>query len=83
MRNFVMFRLDNSSPVNLQPLLNEQQASELIGFKVATLRKRRWQGLPPRFLKVGRKVFYHSCELNDFLNSCIRESTSTIAGDIR
>ncbi len=57
-------------------LLNEALASEVTGFKVATLRKRRWQGLPPRFLKVGSKVFYDQDELQDYLNSCIRESTS-------
>lgn len=57
-------------------LLNEQQASEATGFKVATLRKRRWQGLPPRFLKVGSKVFYDANEIQQYLNSCVRESTS-------
>jgi hypothetical protein len=57
-------------------LLNEYQASEATGFKVATLRKRRWQGLPPQFLKVGSKVYYDSNVLQDFLTSCIRESTS-------
>lgn len=57
-------------------LLTESQASEVMGFKVATLRKRRWQGVPPRFLKVGRKVFYDSHDIQDYLTSCIRESTS-------
>ena len=57
-------------------LLNESQASEAIGFKVATLRKRRWQGLPPRFLKVGSKIFYDQNDLNNFLESCVRVSTT-------
>ncbi len=57
-------------------LLNEQQASERTGFKVTTLRKRRWQGLPPKFLKVGAKVFYHPKEIECFLESCVRTSTS-------
>lgn len=57
-------------------LLNEHSASEVTGFKVATLRKRRWQGLPPRFLKVGSKVFYDRDELQGFLEDCVRSSTS-------
>lgn len=57
-------------------LLNEQTASEMIGLKVATLRKRRWQGLPPKFLKVGSKVFYKQEDLQKFLESCERSSTS-------
>lgn len=56
-------------------LLNETQASQVIGFKVSTLRKRRWQGLPPKFLKVGSKVFYDANDIQDYLNSCVREST--------
>lgn len=57
-------------------LLNENKASAVTGFKVTTLRKRRWQGLPPRFLKVGSKVFYDANELQLFLQGCVRESTS-------
>jgi hypothetical protein len=57
-------------------LFNEHSASEITGFKVTTLRKRRWQGLPPRFLKVGSKVFYDSQDIQDFLEDCIRSSTS-------
>jgi hypothetical protein len=57
-------------------LLTEYQASDAIGLKVATLRKRRWQGLAPRFLKVGSKVFYDQNDIQDYLNSCIRQSTS-------
>jgi hypothetical protein len=57
-------------------LFNEQTASEMIGLKVATLRKRRWQGLPPKFLKVGSKVFYKQEDLQKFLDNCERLSTS-------
>lgn len=56
-------------------LLNEHGASEMVGFAVSTLRKRRWQGLPPRYLKVGSKVFYDREELQSFLEDCVRSST--------
>lgn len=64
----------------LKILINEQKASESIGLKVKTLRKRRWQGLPPRFLKVGSKVFYDQNDLQSYLESCICESTSDHKG---
>jgi predicted DNA-binding transcriptional regulator AlpA len=57
-------------------LLNEHQASQATGFKVSTLRKRRWQGLAPRFMKVGSKVFYDLDDIQAYLKSCVRESTS-------
>ena len=57
-------------------LLNEKQASQVIGLKVCTLNKRRQLGLPPRFLKVGRKVLYDNSDLETFLDRCVRESTS-------
>ena len=60
----------------VKTLLNETKASEVVGFTTATLRKRRWQGLPPRFLKVGSKIYYDRDDLQAFLESCIRISTS-------
>ena len=62
--------------ISPKTLLTEQEASAVTGFKVATLRKRRWQGLPPRFLKVGSKVFYDLNDLEDYLHSCVRTSTT-------
>ena len=41
-----------------------------------TLAKRRCEGRPPEFLKIGRKVFYRRSALDAFLNSCERRSTS-------
>ena len=56
-------------------LLNEHEASTVTGFTVATLRKRRWQELPPRYLKVGAKVFYDRQDLQDYLDSCVINPT--------
>jgi len=61
---------------NSKILLTEAQASELTGFKVSTLRKRRWQGKPPQFLKIGGNVRYDANDIQAFLNSCLRESKS-------
>lgn len=62
--------------MDIKTLLTEYAVSEITGFKVATLRKRRWQGLPPRFLKVGSKVMYDLDDIQNYLKSCIRNSTS-------
>lgn len=56
--------------------IDEHQAELVTGFAVATLRKRRWQGLPPQFYKIGSKIRYDYFELQDFLNSCARSSTT-------
>lgn len=69
-------KVDKKESMNQKILLNEHSASEVTGFKVATLRKRRWQGLPPKFLKVGSKVFYDKEVLNQYLDSCVRSSTT-------
>ena len=57
-------------------LLNERQAAEMLGLKVATLRRWRWAGRPPRFLKIGSAVRYDPDELADFMEAARRTSTS-------
>lgn len=50
--------------------LNEYEASEITGFAVKTLQRRRWEGLPPVFLKIGRKVRYRLSDLQAYLDAC-------------
>ncbi len=57
-------------------LLNEHEAAYALGLKVATLRRWRWAGKPPRFLKIGSAVRYDPDELADFLEAARRTSTS-------
>jgi hypothetical protein len=57
-------------------LLNERQASELLNVKVATLRRWRWAGKGPAFLKIGGAVRYDPAELDRFVASARRSSTS-------
>lgn len=56
-------------------LLNEKQAGPIVGLKPCTLGKRRQLGLPPKFLKIGRKVLYDQKDLEAFLDRCISRST--------
>ena len=74
---FLIFNQPSKGSTNMQKiLLDERQVSDAIRLKVATLRKRRWLGLAPRFLKVGSKVFYDQNDVQDYLNTCVRQSTS-------
>ena len=58
------------------PLLNEQEASEYLRIAVATLRRWRWAGKPPRFLKIGAAVRYDPADLAAFIEAARRTSTS-------
>lgn len=50
------------------PLLSEIDVAERFGLSVHTLRKWRWAGRGPRFLKVGgRAVRYREEDLTAFL----------------
>ena len=44
-------------------LLNERQAADLLNVRVATLRRWRWAGKGPAFLKIGGAVRYDPSEL--------------------
>ena len=49
-------------------LVNEVWAASYLGLSVSTLQNRRSQGLPPKFIKRGRRVFYREEELEEFAN---------------
>ncbi len=57
-------------------LLKEQQAAEVLNVEVSTLRRWRWAGTGPRFLKVGYAVRYDPQDLKDYLAGRVRTSTS-------
>ncbi len=57
-------------------LLNEHEAAYALAMKVATLRRWRWAGKPPRFLKIGSAVRYDPEELADIMEAARRTSTS-------
>lgn len=68
---------DKSSGATLtSQLINEYQAAKILGLKVATLRRWRWAGKPPPFLKIGAAVRYDPNELSAFKEAARRTSTS-------
>ena len=57
-------------------LLHEAEAAKILSVKVSTLRRWRWAGEGPRFLKIGAAVRYDPQELKDDLAGRVRSSTS-------
>lgn len=52
------------------------RVSEMLCIAPATLRKWRWEGKGPKFIKVGRKVAYREADITAFIDGQIRRSTS-------
>jgi predicted DNA-binding transcriptional regulator AlpA len=58
-------------------VLRAPEAAKYIGLSASTLAKRRLYGLPPAFLNLGgRAIGYSTDELDRWLDSCRRTSTS-------
>jgi len=57
-------------------LLNEHEAAARLNIAVPTLRRWRWSGHGPSFIKVGRSVRYHPRELREYIERQTRRSTS-------
>lgn len=49
--------------------VGEDGASEITGFSKRTLQNRRYLGLPPAYIKSGRKVRYRISDLLAFLDT--------------
>ncbi len=56
-------------------LLDETRAARILG-RVKTLRRCRWAGKGPAFRKIGRAVRYAIGDLEAFISSALRTSTS-------
>ena len=57
-------------------LLTEAEVAELLGVRPKTLARWRWRGEGPRFRKIGRKVRYARSDLEEYVASSARRSTS-------
>lgn len=57
-------------------LLTEDVVAARLSISIKTLRNWRWQGRGPRFLRLGRAVRYAPAEIELWLQSCVRRSTT-------
>jgi excisionase family DNA binding protein len=55
-----------------------QKAAEYLGVSPSTLAKWRMRGDPPSYRKLGRVVVYDQTDLDQWLDSCRRTSTSDV-----
>ena len=53
----------------LDQLLTEDQAAERLNWSKKTLQRRRWEGNPPAFVKLGRTVRYSLRDLEAFIEA--------------
>ena len=60
----------------MQPLYSPEQVCTLLHVAEATLRKWRWEGKGPQFVKIGRKVAYQPDDIDNYIQTQIRTSTS-------
>jgi predicted DNA-binding transcriptional regulator AlpA len=67
---------------NRRRVLRAREAAAYTGLSESTLAKRRLYGKPPTFLNLGgRAIGYAIDDLNAWLESCRRKSTSQARGD--
>ena len=64
-------------------LLTEREVAGRLGWSPRTLQRRRWLGMPPAFVKVGRSVRYHPTIINSFIADGWRNSTSDRGAEAR
>ncbi len=63
-------------------LLNEFEAADRLGLSVKTLRRWRWAGHPPAFIKIGRAVRYDPGVIEALISAGRRVSTSDRGEDL-
>ena len=60
----------------MEALLDTSAAAAFLGLRKATLETWRWRGQGPKFLKVGGRVRYRLADVDEWLASRQRNSTS-------
>ena len=59
-------------------LLHESEVAKILSVKVSTLRRWRWLGEPPPFIKLGSAVRYDPQALKGYIAERVRTSTSDV-----
>jgi predicted DNA-binding transcriptional regulator AlpA len=62
--------------IAISALLNEREAARRLGLSVTTLRRWRWAGRPPNYVKIGSAVRYEPSEIESLIDTGRRTSTS-------
>ncbi len=70
--------MTDTTNLNATRLLTETEAASMLGVAPATLRRWRWAGNPPPFVKIGTAVRYDPADLSAFIEAGRRNSTSDL-----
>ena len=62
----------------ISPLLKESEVAQILNLEVATLRRWRWSGHGPRFVKLGGAVRYRATVIETFISESERASTTEL-----
>ena len=57
----------------LRRLLDEQEVAEILGWGLATLRRRRFERKAPSFVKIGSSVRYDPVQIMEFIDESRRQ----------
>ena len=60
----------------IERLMNEHEVAAKLGLKVATLRRWRWAGRGPPYIKIGSAVRYQPPDIDALIDAGRRTSTS-------
>jgi predicted DNA-binding transcriptional regulator AlpA len=52
-------------------LLTERECAERLALSLATLRRRRCEGRPPKWIKIGASVRYRLEDLEEFIDASV------------
>ncbi len=50
-------------------LIDEKQAAQILNVAVQTMRNRRMQGRPPKYVKLGRSIRYDVSDLDAYIEA--------------
>ncbi len=65
-----------TEPLFPPPLVDEIEAARILDLSPLTLRRWRWAGKGPRFVKIGAAVRYDLADLTTFIEAGRHNSTS-------
>jgi predicted DNA-binding transcriptional regulator AlpA len=63
----------------MDQLLNQKQAARILGLSVRTLERHRVTGTGPRYVRLGHVIRYRQNDLQEWIDSNLRNSTSEMS----
>ena len=64
-----------SLPADPDALIPAAEAPSYVGIAKQTMSRWRHQGDPPRYVRLGRRIFYRAGDLREWIRGQVRENT--------